>query len=338
MPAMRGSQRSDAPRSFLVTATVGPASWSIADELVEAGADALRVNASHLQATELRARLCEIRDLSSEVPIVVDLQGAKMRLGWFDMREIRPSEIVTFSAAPSESEREIPLPHPALFETVSRGQTLTIDDGRVSLCVEDISGARLQAKALRGGALRPRKGVNIIEHPVELEELAEADVAAIDAVRQTDGVQLALSFMRDGREAAWVEALSPGCRLAGKIERAEAVQSLGNIAKQVDEIWICRGDLGEQIGYGDMARFVASLDPGTLDVPVMMAGQVLEHLTAHNRPTRSEICHLFDLVTRGYGGIVLSDETAIGTDPVNAVRAAKEMVTMLSTWRGSCAL
>jgi pyruvate kinase len=53
-----------------------------------------------------------------------------------------------------------------------------------------------------------------------------------------------------------------------------------------------------------------------------MAGQVLEHLTSHPEPTRSEVCHLYDLVRRGYNGIVLSDETAIGADPVGAVSQA----------------
>jgi pyruvate kinase len=57
-----------------------------------------------------------------------------------------------------------------------------------------------------------------------------------------------------------------------------------------------------------------------------MAGQVLEHLTASAEPTRSEVCHLFDLCERGYAGIVLSDETAVGHDPVNAVARARALL------------
>jgi pyruvate kinase len=90
----------------------------------------------------------------------------------------------------------------------------------------------------------------------------------------------------------------------------------------VDAVWICRGDLGEQLGPADLGRFVGALDPARLACPVLMAGQVLEHLTAHPEATRSEVCHLHDLVARGYGGIVLSDETAIGRHPVHAVARA----------------
>ena len=71
-----------------------------------------------------------------------------------------------------------------------------------------------------------------------------------------------------------------------------------------------------------LARFVAAVEPLHVPVPVLMAGQVLEHLTGHPEPTRSEVCHLFDLVARGYAGIVLSDETAVGRDPVHAVSTA----------------
>jgi pyruvate kinase len=112
----------------------------------------------------------------------------------------------------------------------------------------------------------------------------------------------------------------------GKVERREAVDALGAIAERVEAVWICRGDLGSQLGPTALARFVGTVDPRRLPAPVLMAGQVLEHLTDHPEPTRSEVCHLFDLVARGYAGIVLSDETAIGADPVRAVSTAARLL------------
>jgi pyruvate kinase len=61
-------------------------------------------------------------------------------------------------------------------------------------------------------------------------------------------------------------------------------------------------------------------------VPTLIAGQVLEHLTHHADPTRSEVCHLHDLLQRGYAGIVLSDETAIGCDPLRATQTASDLI------------
>jgi pyruvate kinase len=114
--------------------------------------------------------------------------------------------------------------------------------------------------------------------------------------------------------------------VAAKIERREAAHAIASIAGRVDAIWICRGDLGVQLGAPGLARFVASLRPSAFRVPVLMAGQVLEHLTRHRQPTRSEVCHLFDLADRGYRGFVLSDETAIGDDPLNAVETATSLL------------
>jgi len=93
-----------------------------------------------------------------------------------------------------------------------------------------------------------------------------------------------------------------------------------------NELWLCRGDLGAELGSRAMAvatqRF--SNRVAELPVPVMLAGQVLEHMTGHAHPTRSEVCYLYDALARGYRGVVLSDETAIGLYPAEACGAASQ--------------
>jgi pyruvate kinase len=111
-----------------------------------------------------------------------------------------------------------------------------------------------------------------------------------------------------------------------KIERREAIESLARIEETADDLWICRGDLGAQLGLEAMAGFLARFRPADHPRPVYVAGQVLEHLTEHPAPTRSEACHLFDLVFRGYAGVVLSDETAVGRDPVLATATANRLL------------
>jgi pyruvate kinase len=307
--------------SFDVVATVGPASFGLVRELVEAGATALRLNASHLPAEALAARAAQAGRDAPHVPLVVDLQGAKMRFGDLAEREIAAGARVRFAVEPASAD-ELPLPHPELFAAAAVGETLSADDGRLHFAVRARGDGWLLAEALAGGVLRPRKGVNLLEHPVRLGGLTPADAERLDAVRSLPGLQVAWSFALDGTEAEWVRARRPGAIVVAKIERREAVDALDQIAGRVDAIWICRGDLGEQLGPAALGRFVGSLEPARCGCPVLMAGQVLEHLTAHREPTRSEVCHLHDLVARGYAGIVLSDETAIGRDPVGAVEQA----------------
>jgi pyruvate kinase len=312
-------------RPFGIVATLGPASFAVAPELGEAGATALRLNASHLSPEDLARLAGQARQAAPDLPIVVDLQGAKMRVGDVHERALDAGARVRF-AAEAEGPEDVPLPHPELFEAAAVGDTLGCDDGRLRFAVRACGAGWMEAEALVAGVLRPRKGVNLIDHPIRLSGLTPADAARLEAVRGLPGLQVAWSFALDGREADWVRAVAPGTPVVAKVERVEAVAGVSEIGARVDAVWICRGDLGEQLGLAALARFVGSLSPADLPCPVLMAGQVLEHLTEHAGPTRSEICHLYDLWRRGYAGIVLSDETAIGRHPVHAVERAASLV------------
>ena len=302
-----------------LVATLGPASFHRIPELAAAGATAFRLNASHLGPDEIAAVLAAIRLASAGAPVVIDLQGAKMRIALERPREVAAGEAVAFSPDPGS---DICVPHPELFVQASVGDTLSVDDGRVRFEVVQVGAARIVARAIVAGRLLPNKGLNVEQHPIRLKGLTGRDAAACRLAARESADALACSFMIDGEEAAWLRALAPRCRVIGKVERAEATVRLDAIARKVDAVWICRGDLGAQLGSAGLARFVASVEPSRLPVPVLMAGQVLEHLTGCADPTRSEVCHLFDLFARGYAGVVLSDETAIGCDPVHAVATA----------------
>jgi pyruvate kinase len=309
-----------------LVATIGPSSLSLVDRLATEGATVFRLNASHMDPPEVEATVELLRRAAPGLPIVIDLQGAKMRLGRFEPRRVVTGDRVAFAHSPSSS-KEIPLPHPQLFRQVAEGETIGSDDDRLRFRIESVSHAGwLEAVAERDGVLRPRKGVNLLEHPVELDGLTERDQDICRTVRPRRGITWAFSFMKDGREAAWLRSLVSDAAIVGKIERREAAEAVEAIAAVVDAVWICRGDLGAQLGDAALAAWVGSFAPRTLKCPVLMAGQVLEHLTAHAEATRSEICHLYDLVRRGYAGIVLSDETAIGADPARAVRVAAALM------------
>jgi pyruvate kinase len=305
-------------------ATLGPASLDAPESLVAAGATGLRLNASHMSAAALRLAISRVRSTLPVVPVVVDLQGAKMRLGCFAARPLRQGETISFGVR-GDGVSVLALPHPELFASVRTGDTLSLDDGRIHLTIVACDAECLDARVARDCELRPRKGVNVLDHPVVLEDLGEADRSACEALREISGIEWAVSFVTDGHEADWVRRRIPGARIIAKVERAEALRNIERIASRVDELWICRGDLGAQVGMAELARFVSSFDPRPLPVGVLMAGQVFEHLTTHSEPTRSEVCHLHDLVLRGYAGFVLSDETAVGVDPVRAVSTARAL-------------
>jgi pyruvate kinase len=308
-----------------IVATLGPASFHLAAEMAEVGASALRLNASHMAPADLEAVLADVRGLLPRLPVVVDLQGAKMRLGEFEARSLREGESLRLALEPS-GESELPLPHPELFRALQPGWTLSCDDDRVRLSVRSVGEGSCEVVSSTAATLRPRKGVNLLEHPVLLDDLTPCDLEHLRRAIEHPPVAFACSFLRDGSEANWIRPRAPGCPVIGKVERRAALKHLDSVAAAVDELWICRGDLGAQLGPAEMAAWVGSFEPRSLDRPVLLAGQVLEHLTQHAQPTRSEVCHLHDVLSRGYRGIVLSDETAIGDDPVRALREASALL------------
>ena len=311
-----------------IVATIGPSSEGLIPCIRDAGATSLRVNSSHLSLKRLSGLASEIRAALPDVPLVIDLQGAKMRLGVFAAREVKEGEPLRFSYV--ASGEEIPLPHKEIFDAIAVGDTLSCDDDRLQFLVVSRGGQAIDAVSRTDGVLHPRKGINVLEHPISLNDLTESDRKSIAATAHLGPVAFAFSFMTDGHEASWIRQRAPGCIVIGKVERREAVLNIGKLAACVDVLWICRGDLGAQLGPASMARFIGSYQPSHEPCPVLMAGQVLEHLTENASATRAEICHLYDLVCRGYSGFVLSDETAIGRNPLRAIRELRSLLTDFS--------
>jgi pyruvate kinase len=311
--------------SFACVATLGPSSFQLAGRLREAGASAFRLNAAHMRLADIEQAIRTVRSDAGEIPLVLDIQGAKMRIGAVRPRTIGPGSEVIFVLAAQRHEH-VPVPHPQLFSQVRRGDTLSADDGRLQFEVTEATPDTILTRSLKGGVLRPRKGINVAEHPIVLSDLNPDDQQVCLLAQFFPAVSCAVSFVTDGREAEWVRRRLPGRKVIGKIERGEAISKLAAISEKFDALWVCRGDLGSQLGSAAMARFVGRFNPRSVAKPVLMAGQVLEHLTRHSEPTRSEVCHLHDLLGRGYSGIVLSDETAIGKQPVLAVRTATSLI------------
>lgn len=306
--------------------TLGPSTEGIEVELVEAGAGAFRLNASHFEESGLTRALERLGRIAPTTPVIVDLQGAKMRLGEFEPLELRAGDVLAIVLSDTAVGRAVPLPHPEAFSALRIGDAISLDDSKLHATVVRVGSTTLELIVHDDGVVRPRKGFNRADHPVHLDRLTARDTALARRAIALDCGSLAFSFTTDGRECAWLRELDARIRVIAKIERADALANLQQIASRADVLWICRGDLGAQVGELELGHHVAAIDPQQVRCPTFMAGQVLEHLTEHASPTRSELCHVVDLGAKGYAGIVLSDETAIGRDPVGATRWAAQLV------------
>lgn len=337
--------------------TNAPGMWV---DLVDAGATRFRLNTSHMTPDTVERTVRRIRRADiPQIPIVLDLQGSKWRLGEIEPMELARGESVelvignggdrsvedeysdsaysdgtvdgtgmnseTISGA-AGSVRRLPVPHPDFFAAAATGDgTIRLNDARVELLIERAESDLLVCTVHCGGPVSSRKGVSLPGATYRREELLPRDAEIIGRVMNDPGVTFALSYVRDAVEMERFDRILGGRRRGiAKIERPEAVASAAGIAAHAGEIWFCRGDLGAEVGLRNLAELYVAFNRQIRDlpVPVFLAGQVLEHMTRSPEPTRSEVCHLLDILQAGYAGIVLSDETAVGDYPVECCRAA----------------
>ena len=316
--------------------TLGPASSDL--PVLEALLDvacAFRLNASHVTGADLGQWLEKIAALrvarGREIPVYVDLQGAKMRIGRYDEQEGLPPRIRFEHGTESDSPECIPVPHAVFFETVQPGDTITLNDARVSVRIEEVERAgpapHAWGQVVQDGPLSSHKGINRQDHPLPCRCLSDRDREAVRVAMEWPFTRFAFSFVVDGSEATLLRPLVGGRPMVAKIERPEAFPHLEGIAAAFDELWLCRGDLGAQAGLASLGRlqeeFVQRC-PG-LGRPYHLAGQVLEHMTHFPNPTRTEVVALYQAERDGFAGFVLSDETAVGRHPLDVARLLREL-------------
>jgi pyruvate kinase len=261
------------------------------------------------------------------VPLYLDLQGSKWRLGQFPSFLLEPGSSVNLVLAETCSTAGcLPVPHGDFFRAAGvSGNEISLNDARIRLELLEAHPDRMHARVIQGGEIAPRKGITFLDSGYRLESTNAKDRAICERTRRLGYVRYAISYVRDGQEMLrYRQDLGDGVHLAAKLERRPALEDALQVACSADSLWLCRGDLGAELGLREMAVAVQEFSRAipVLPVPAILAGQVLEHMTEHETPTRSEVCYLYDALESGYHGVVLSDETAIGRFPQAAVRTA----------------
>jgi pyruvate kinase len=317
-----------------VVATLGPASSTpeVLGGMVEAGLDVVRLNFSHGEKADHQARFELVRSVATErnrnLAILVDLQGPKIRVGLVDddgVRLDRGQEVVLVAGVDRAVEPEIPVVYPALADDVGPGDQILLDDGAIGLRVVDVEGKRVRSRVERGGVVKSRKGVNLPGVAVSAASLTRKDRADVVTAVEAGADYLALSFVRkpdDVAEAKQAIAEAGGdIPVVAKLERPEAIDCLDEILAVADAVMVARGDLGVELAVEQVPPIQKHIiaRANSLGVPVITATQMLESMVASPRPTRAEASDVANAIFDGTDAVMLSQETAIGQYPVEAV-------------------
>ncbi|MBC8182147.1 hypothetical protein H8E88_13620 [candidate division KSB1 bacterium] len=318
-------------RNYQIIATLGPLTKNKIDELIDAGATGFRLNCSHLSLQELSRWLLKLEKaftkLGDSLPVWLDLQGAKLRIGKLSKNILlNRGDVVQFKNNYRQRSEVIPLPHQSVFEKMHNGDEILLDDGKIKLQATEIKKNEFFAEVTIPGELSSFKGFIIKNNEPPINEVANRDRSFIEQTLDLGFVGYAISYLQTADELQLFKNLAIGKQFTAKIEREQAFNQLKQFGDAADVSWLCRGDLGASAQIYDLYQFEKDFadQMAPISKPYLIAGQVLENMVVHNAPSRSEIAHLGFLFENGYSGVVLSDETAIGEFPVETVAFCRE--------------
>ncbi|MBD6617706.1 pyruvate kinase [Komarekiella sp. 'clone 1'] len=329
-------QLKDSLRRTKIVATIGPATSSseMLKAIIEAGATTLRLNFSHGTHADHQRNIRLIRqtafELNQPVAILQDLQGPKIRLGKFENGYIvvAKGDRFTLTNRPIIGTQEIScVTYDYLAEEVPVGAKILLDDGRVEMLVEEINRDKgdLHCRITVPGKLSNNKGVNFPGVYLSIKAMTDKDREDLMFGLDQGVDWVALSFVRNPLDMIEIKELisSTGKQVPviAKIEKHEAIEQMEAVLALCDGVMVARGDLGVELPAEDVPvlqkRLIATAN--RLGIPIITATQMLDSMVSNPRPTRAEVSDVANAILDGTDAVMLSNETAVGSYPVEAV-------------------
>jgi len=322
-----------------IIATIGPASDSIEKiaELIKAGVNIFRFNMKHATIEWHSERIKRVRrvakKLNAIVAVLIDLQGPEIRLETKDKQEIKvqKGEQIIFSAKISD-KAPVTVPQKEFFDCLDAGNFFLIDNGMLEFIVVKKRKNGLVAEALNAGLIKNRKGINVPGKKINLPSLVKDDFKKLDMAVKNKPDFVGLSFSRTKKD---IETLKKelnkrkiNSKIIAKMESRQALDNADEIIEAADAIMIARGDLGIEIPIEELAYSQKKIIKRCRRAkkPVIIATQMLQSMIENPRPTRAEATDVANAVYDGADAVMLSEETAVGKYPVQAVQAMSRIL------------
>ncbi|MEA2158979.1 MAG: pyruvate kinase [Solirubrobacteraceae bacterium] len=319
-------------RRTKIVATIGPASRDpeTLKRLVQAGVDVARLNFSH-GTLEMHAENAErVRTAANsagrQVAILQDLPGPKIRIGALQdgLAELKPGETLVLQCGSEDTGTELRMSvsWSGLAAAVDPEDVIYLADGAIRLRVKAVreGDGEIETAVEIGGTVASRQGLNI---PGSTRGLPAVPAEDLEMLRfgESIGVDMvALSFVRTAEDVTSVRKHTR-LPLIAKIEKPQAVDAADEIIRSADCVMVARGDLGIELPIEEVPMVQKQLlrAAGRLARPSITATQMLDSMVSSSRPTRAEVADVANAILDGTDAVMLSQETAIGSYPVQAV-------------------
>jgi len=331
-------------RKTKIIATIGPASDSpeTLKEMIRSGMNVARLNLSHGTYDEHRERLQRIRkasrDIKSRVAIMIDTRGIEIRTGKLTNSSVELRKGADFTLRTDDEpgdESSVSVSYKRLPVEVKPGEIILLDDGAIELEVRECTEDQVFCTVTHGGGLGDNKGVNVPDSLLSMSAVGPENRA--DVVREmefaveNDVDYIAASFIQTADDIHLMRQIlndrGVDTPIIAKIENKIGVENLQDIVASADGLMVARGDLGVELPFGEVPMMQKKMIRTTVKAgkPAITATQMLASMEHSPRPTRAEASDVSNAILDGSSAIMLSDETAAGDYPVEAVRTMNRL-------------
>lgn len=306
-----------------IIATIGPASMDKIADLISNGADAIRINTAHGDFDQYLKIIKELRK-SSHVPVILDIKGPEIRIKVKKELEVEQDDVLEMGFS---SERDVWLTS-NISKDVREGHKLLICDGKIRSEIIEVKEESIKVKFLSKGTLQNNKNANVPGAKLNLPSLSEKDLRSIDFAKENDVDFIALSFVRNKEDILSLKKLAgKGMGIISKLENQQGIDNLDEIIKESDAVMVARGDLGVEIEPEKLPMLQKNVISrcNSSGKPVIIATQMLLSMVSSPNPTRAEASDVANAILDGADCVMLSDETASGSYPMESVRMMAEI-------------
>jgi pyruvate kinase len=326
-----------------IVATLGPATSKkeTLRAMLNEGVNVFRINFSHANYDDVKARIKMIRELNKELgynaAILGDLQGPKLRVGVMQEEIVvnEGDEIIFATGEKFEGTKQrVFMTYDRFPQDAKPGEKILLDDGKLMFEVvsTDLK-SEVKAKVIQGGPLMSKKGVNLPNTNISQPALTKKDIEdAIFAIEQKVD-WIALSFVRHAEDLIQLEELikkhsDHKIPIIAKIEKPEAVENIDKIVAYCDGLMVARGDLGVEIPAEEVPLIQKQLvlRAKRARIPVIIATQMMETMINSLTPTRAEVNDVANSVMDGADAVMLSGETSVGNYPVQVITQMSNII------------
>src|SRR2546430_13135537 len=327
-------------RRTKIVCTIGPASASekVLKGLIQAGMNVARLNFSHGDYSFHKRIIQKIRQIARRlhVPVAIlqDLPGPKIRIGEVAENRVRLQSRRPFVLTTRKilgSELAVSVNYPGLTRALKKGDPILLGDGEIELEAVEIGTNEVKCRIVVGGILGSHKGIHFPQSSLNIRSLTKRDKQDLAFGIENKVDLVALSFVRNAGDIIYarqeMKKRGAAIPIIAKIEKHEALDHIDGILKEVDGIMVARGDLGLEIAPEKIPAMQKMMirKANQLGKPVITATQMLRSMVQNPRATRAEVADIANAVLDGTDALMLSEESAAGDYPVQAVRTMAEV-------------